>query len=109
MSELEKAFEGKDFANPDHIAQYAAQLGASITNEARKIQVALHAAREKGIRIDFPEGLEEFAPMGKSEIDLIDLRGRLMDVLIEIEKKAGLKITAEELSRRMLELDLEKS
>lgn len=93
---------------PEQIAEHIGQLGASLINESRKLRVALRAAQVAGAELPSLPLLEKFAPSGEADVQLLNLGSDLRTIVTEVVEAADLKITVEELHKRMIELDLEK-
>lgn len=93
---------------PEETADYIGKVGAELINLSRTIRVVAQVARERGVDIPPLPSLKNFQVGGKAEMQLLSFRADLRDAIAAIALTANLNITDEELSRRMLELDLGK-
>lgn len=99
--EVGSSLENKEMG-PTQILKYMEQMGKDLEQNAINAQAMIEEAKDRDIPIDLShnEALKKFAPRGKYEIMLINLRSELASVTVDLLTQ-GVKMTQDELNARL--------
>lgn len=103
----EEALEYLRREGPERVLEYVEKQALDLLKASQSARAMLEEAKATGKKVDLSasDKLASFAPLGANEIALINMRGALSDVTIEIAGQ-GVLMTQEDLHNRLIEMGI---